>query len=466
MRILALATALLCLSGPDERRWIGHIELPGAQRLGFVVVLTDDEAGDSGHIDIPVQGVEQAELSDVEVDATSVRFTFAVPGAPAMFEATIAGNEATGTLRQGGATLPIRMRLAKDGEDSGFKRPQHPTPPFPYGTVEVTVEGWDGAMLAGTLAIPPGEGPFPAVVFLTGSGAQDRDETLAGHKPFLVLSDALARRGIASLRCDDRGYGDSEAGAGPFTMAEFAKDAALMLSFLSRQDRIDGSMVGFVGHSEGAIVGPMAVADGAAAAFLVLIAGPAVPGKELMPEQLELVLLAGGTDAEAARRQREASSRLYEAIVAGAPGEELDGLASEFVRIQLDRSADGPDAAKHFESGIASVRNLAQNDWFRHFLAHDPGAALERVSCPVLAVNGQKDVQVPVRNLGIIEAALRRGGNERVRVIAYPDLNHLMQTCTTGSPGEYAEITETFSPRAIEDIGSWILDQSRAAGSR
>lgn len=464
--MLAIVTAASCLSAPDERRWIGHIELPGAQRLGFVVVLRDDAAGDSGHIDIPVQGVEQAELSDVVVDATTAGFTFAVPGAPARFQVTISGDEATGMFRQGGATLPIKMRLAKEGEGSGLKRPQHPTPPFPYDTVEVTVQGWDGATLAGTLAIPAGEGPFPAVVFLTGSGGQDRDETLAGHKPFLVLSDALARRGIASLRCDDRGSGDSEAGAGPFTMAEFAKDAAIMLSFLSRQDRIDGSMAGFVGHSEGAIVGPMAVADGAPAAFLVMIAGPAVPGKELMPEQLELVLLAGGADAEAARRQREVSRQLYEAIVDGATDDELDVLAREFVRIQLGGSADGPEAAEHFESGIASVRNLAQNDWFRHFLAHDPGAALERVSCPVLAVNGQKDLQVPVRNLGIIEAALRRGGNERVRIIAYPDLNHLMQTCTTGSPGEYAEITETFSPRAIEDIGAWILDQTRAAGSR
>lgn len=448
---------------PDTTRWAGVIELPGGQTLPFAVVLTDASDADSGTIDIAAQGVMGARLAKVDVSSERAVFTFDVPGAPASFEVSIEGDAATGTMTQRGVTLPVRLSRATEAE-AGPRRPQHPTPPFPYLTEEVVFAMADGGRLAGTLSLPREGGPHPGVVLLTGSGAQDRDESLAGHKPFLVLADHLTRNGFAVLRCDDRGTGGSSAWAPHLTMEHFADDARTVLEFLAARTDIDASRVGFVGHSEGGIVGPMAVARGAPASFVVMLAGTGVTGAQVLREQITLILLANGMPEDEARRQADASSAFHRVMLSHPTEPDLRRAAVDLVRTQTGGVLPQDDPG--FVAAVASAMELGRNPWFVHFVRFDPGEALEKVTVPVLALNGTKDLQVPPTNLAKISEALGRGGNRDVTTKELPGLNHLFQTSTTGSPAEYAMIEETFAPVALDELTAWLrvragLDEGR-----
>jgi pimeloyl-ACP methyl ester carboxylesterase len=291
--------------------------------------------------------------------------------------------------------------------------------------------------LAGTLTTPRGPGRFPAVVLISGSGAQDRDSTIAGHKPFLLLADTLARRGIAVLRLDDRGVGGSTGTVAAATSEDFAGDAVAAVAFLTTRASIDAARIGLLGHSEGGLVAPMAATRSKAVAFLVLLAGPGLTGEAIMVEQAALIARAmGATDGQIA-----ANRSLQEQGFAIVKAE-----ADPAVRRERLRAVIGDAQAA-----------MASTPWFRFFLTYDPAMALRQVRIPTLALNGEKDLQVPAKmNLAAIDAALRAGGNTQFTTRVLPDLNHLFQTAKTGLPNEYAEIEETMAPVVLETIVDWI----------
>ncbi len=336
-------------------------------------------------------------------------------------------------------------------------RPQEPTAPFPYRVEEVTFDNpVANITLAGTLTMPNEGAGFPAVVLITGSGAQNRDEEAFGHRPFLVLSDYLTRRGIAVLRYDDRGVGAS---GGTLTTddtsADFATDVATALDYLATRPEIDHTRTGIAGHSEGGSIAFMvAAAHPAQVAFVVSMAGPGVNGYEISIMQAkDLTLVSGAGEAmadAAAEKQRADLAFLY-------------SHTQEKVNAQFDqivaRTVPGFDALPEAMREMVRQQLRASNStWARFFITHDPASDLADVKCPVLALNGTKDVQVRASvNLAAIEAGLAAGGNTAITVIEYPGLNHLFQTAVTGNTGEYSVIEETFSPRALEDIAAWIL---------
>ncbi|NJD20351.1 MAG: alpha/beta hydrolase, partial [Gemmatimonadetes bacterium] len=341
-------------------------------------------------------------------------------------------------------------------------RPQHPKPPFPYRAEEVAIPpGTPGVTLAGPLPLPQGTGPFPAVVLVSGSGPQDRDESLMGHKPFLVLADHLTRKGIAVLRYDDRGVGKSTGSFSTATSEDFAADALAAVAFLKA--RGDVGAVGIAGHSEGGLIGPLAASRSADVAFLVMLAGPGLPGEEILYLQGDLIARAGG----ASEAQTAANRRIQEAMF-GVVRTQPDSTAAvtEMQHALQETLASLPaDIRRAMEAELTPAALDAQirqvnSRWFRFFLTYDPRPTLAKVRVPVLALNGALDLQVPAEaNLREVEAALKRGGNADVTARLLPGLNHLFQTARTGSPSEYADITETMSPAALEAVSSWILQR-------
>jgi pimeloyl-ACP methyl ester carboxylesterase len=298
--------------------------------------------------------------------------------------------------------------------------------------------------LAGTLTVPEGPGPFPAVLLITGSGSQDRDETIFEHKPFLVLADDLTRRGIAVLRVDDRGVGGSTGGSPNDTTADFATDVEAGVAWLKACMEVDPKRIGLIGHSEGGVIAPMVAARDPAVAFVVLWAGSGVRGAELLAAQARAVAVASGAPPAAADEIFRHQSQMLQSV-AGAP----DAARARAALVKVAADADLPPPT---DEAIASLTV----PWTRWFIAYDPAPALRALKIPVLALIGGKDVQVlPEQNIPALRAAL--AGDAKAQVLELPGLNHLFQTAGTGGPAEYGKIEETIAPAALKLIGDWIV---------
>ncbi len=336
---------------------------------------------------------------------------------------------------------------------TGQNRPQDPKKPYPYREEEVTYASRDaGIKLAGTLTLPESGGPFPAVLLISGSGAQNRNEEIMGHKPFLVLADHLTRKGIAVLRVDDRGTGGSTMGPPNVTTVNFAQDAMGGVAYLKSRTDINPKRIGLIGHSEGGIIAPMVAAQSPDVAFIVLMAGTGVKGEDVLIRQGELLLKASGT-SDAIIGENTRSQKILFEIMKTTPD---DDAAEKQARQAL--AAVSPTIR---DAAFGQLKS-ALSSWMRYFIAYDPQPALQKVQCPVLAMGGEKDLQVsPEQNLPAIEKALRAGGNRDFKIVKLPGLNHLFQTCKTGSVAEYSQIEETISPAALDLMSGWILDRTR-----
>ncbi len=459
--------------------WAGTIDLPGI-KLEFTVALQPS----SGTISIPMQGAKDMALDGVAAGAESLVFTIKNPGgnaaADAHFDLKLApdGQTAVGTVKQGGGEFPVKARRLAEGETvAGPVRPQEPKPPFPYHAADVTFENAAAHLtLAGTLTWPTTPGPHPAVVMITGSGAQDRDEALMGHRPFLVIADHLARHGIAVLRFDDRGFGKSTGSFMAATSDDFATDALAAVAYLKTRPEINPHSIGLVGHSEGGLIAPICASQSPDVAFVVLLAGTGVPGSEILPLQAKLISMAAGMSLEDADKQNAVMNEVFKLVNDGAADDVVLARIKDAVVTEI-KSA--PAAAAMSEQDISARADQLAKDqfsqlsskWFRRFLSLDPRQYLSKVKVPVLALNGSKDLQVPAdQNLPEIRTALKAAGNTDVTITELPGLNHLFQHTQTGSPSEYATIEETFAPEALEAMSTWIrqrtgLDHPAATGA-
>lgn len=474
IQISVFAAALL-LSAPLSRaaawqqpsgftgHWEGALDVGGTE-ITFMIDLKYEKDEWSGTIDIPVQGAKGLSLSGIGIEGTEIEFALAnVPGNP-VWRGTLSEGKITGTLSQSGMTIPFYL-----GREAvaGPSRPQEPKPPFPYREEEVSYSSGE-VMLAGTLTLPPENGLFPAVLLITGSGAQDRNELIFGHKPFLLIADFLTRAGIAVLRVDDRGVGGSTLGSSPATTADLVQDVLRGVRLLREHPGIDPEKVGLIGHSEGGLIAPMAAAESNEVVFIVMLAGTGVPGMEILLEQTMLITKAAGATQEQLEAQWEAQRHALSLVAAGADSVEIREAVANLIAIQQARQPEGGRLeGETLDDVITGETRKVLQPWFRYFLTLDPRTALRSVKVPVLALNGELDLQVPpYQNLPEIEKALKEAGNTDVTIREFPGLNHLFQTTTTGSPAEYAGIEETMSPEVLETIRDWILARFRKGGTR
>ena len=454
--IVGVSTIARAQSAASIDRFVGAWQgvLPvGAVSLRLALTVQRDSiAGIAGSLTSLDQGnaVIPATLT-VRGDSLVV----AMPGVGASFTGGMntRGDTLRGPFVQNGTVMTLTLRR---GSALRSGRPQDPKPPFPYSSTEVSVASARDVRLACTLTVPDGHGPFPGAVLVTGSGPQDRDEALMGHRPFLVLADHLTRRGIAVIRCDDRGVAMSTGSFALSTTADFATDAEASVQFLRTRTEIARDRVGLIGHSEGGAIAPMVAARTSAVAFVVMLAGPGVRGDSLLVLQSRAIQTLSGAPEREIEQATGLNQRLYAAVMGARDSADADARVTRVVSEFVSGLPTGQQASAR-ASLIGAVAQL-MSPWARYFLRYDPRPSLRRVTVPVLALNGTLDVQVPYReNLDAISAALQEGGNHDVEMVAVPGANHLFQTASTGSVNEYASIEETMSPAVLDRIAGWIV---------
>lgn len=440
-------------------RWDGAIDIPGGN-LGIAVVFETAAEGPAGWIDIPQQGAAGLALVNVRYDEPMVHFELPAGQGTAVFDGEVRGDSIRGRFSQAGYSGVFSLnRTGRSVEPSADD-----APPPPYAEEEVTFRNGD-ITLAGTLTIPSSGGPFPAVVMITGSGPQNRDEELFGFKPFRIIADHFARAGIAVLRYDDRGVGGSTGNVSESTSADFAADVIEAVRYLRAHSEIDASRIGLVGHSEGGIVAPMVAAGSDAVAFIVLMAGTAVTGEQILFAQGEAILRANGATEAQLQTQRETQRRMFAVVRTGGGMAELESNLRAQVRAGIDslppdRRAAIADIDAVVDAQVNGQLDAIRSPWFRFFLDHDPTESLERVHVPVLALFGELDLQVPPEvNREPLQQALDRGGNRDVTIHVLPKANHLFLTARTGSPNEYPTMEKVFVPGFLEMMTDWILER-------
>lgn len=432
--------------------WQGTLSAAGAElRIVFHIERGADGALEAT-MDSPDQGATGISVSAARLEEDSLHLEVAAVGGAYAGALSADGHTIDGTWTQAGQAFSLVLQRSEE-EIAAPRRPQEPAPPFPYEAEDVSFENEAaGLTLAGTLTLPEGAGPHPAVVLISGSGAQDRDETLMGHKPFLVLADHLTRQGVAVLRYDERGVGASEGAFAGATSEDFAADVGAAVGYLKTRPEIDTAEIGLVGHSEGGLVAPMVSARQGSVAFLVLMAGPGVTGEEIIYRQAALMYRAGGADTAVVAQNRAVQEQMFQ-IVKTMPD---SAAAAEKLTVLLKEQGVPPQMAEQQAQAVNSP-------WMRFFLTYDPAPALRVVDVPVLAVNGSKDVQVDAeQNLPAIAAALKAGGNSDYETMKLQGLNHLFQPAETGSPMEYGQIETTIAPAALKTISDWILAHTNA----
>jgi uncharacterized protein len=466
--MLFLLTATRLSGQPTPQlagNWTGTINA-GGQKLGVVFTVSQTTDGPlKTTMAVPAQGAKGIPCDQTLLQGDSLTISVKAIGGQFSGKLNAARTEAIGQWQQGGAGFPLMLNKAdKVAAVKAPERPQTPKGPFHYVSEDVEYDNPAKTVhLGATLTKPNGPGPFPVVVLITGSGAQDRDETILGHKPFWVIADYLTRRGVAVLRVDDRGVGKSRGNRTQATSADYAQDVITSLDFLKKRPDINPKQIGLIGHSEGGMIAPMVAAERPKdVAFIVMLAGPGAPCLDGMVLQNVAVIKGMGASEAYATQYGELYRVVAKGVLAGKDSVQRYQLASvafegwkakqdPILVSQLLRVRD--EATK--QAFLVPLVNALSEPWFRYFLAYDPTANLRKLRCPVLALNGEKDVQVDAAlNLSAIEKTTST--NKRVTIKAISNLNHLFQHCQTCTPAEYEELTETFDPETLKTMGDWI----------
>lgn len=406
----------------QEGTWNGELNV-----MGNKVPLVFNFSTNGCTIDSPSQGVNGIQAEKTVKDDGTIKVKVGMIGAT--FEGKMADGEIKGTYVQNGFPLPLTLKPGK----LVVKRPQTPVPPFPYKEESVSFTNAQYTF-NGTLTLPENYSRnTPVVLMVTGSGQQNRDEELFSHKPFAVIADALARQGIASLRYDDRGWGDKSVNFADFTTDDFRQDAAAAIPLLRKRF----NKVGILGHSEGGTIAMMLAAEGKAD-FIVSLAGMAISGKETLIMQNRQAMSAIGLPKETVDSYCNSISKALDEIASGKKANEIN-------------INDVPQALKPI-----TIKALQQADtpYIRHFLTIDVGKLLPKIKCPVLALNGTKDTQVDCdANTTRIEKGLADCKHSIKKI---DGVNHMFQHCNTGIVTEYQQIEETISPEVLQEVAKWI----------
>ena len=436
-------------------QWNGVLSVPGVN-LRIVFHIDKTESGYTSKMDSPDQGVTGIPVTSTTLNDS--KLSLAIPSGGILYEGVFQTDSIVGTFKQNGLSIPMNLKRGSE-EVKPIDRPQEPKPPFPYHSEDITFENKiAGVTLAGTLTLPETGSNFTAVILVSGSGAQNRNSEIMGHKPFLVIADHLTRNGIAVLRYDDRGTAQSTGDFRTATTADLASDTESAIAYLKSRKEINSKKIGIIGHSEGGIIAPMVAARSKDVGFIVMLAGSGIRGDKVLLIQEEIAYRASGMAEDMIVETCKINSKVFNKII------DTEGLLSREEIVDFMTTSLKDDFEKSYPAGTSYHNYIQQfasgvsSPWIQYFLRYDPVAVLQQVKCPVLVANGNKDLQVtPKENLKAISAALKNGGNNKVTIKEYPDLNHLFQECTTGSSTEYAIIEQTFSPEVLKDVVSWIL---------
>lgn len=431
--------------------WQGSLPVGNGMTLPLVFHFNESGPNISGTLDSPAQNATDIKFDTISVhpDGTIVAV---IAKLHAQFEGRLQSNKLAGTWKQGGSSFPLS--LARSSGYQAPKRTQEPQPPFPYDSEQVSFKNGD-VEISGTLTLPKDAKSSPVVVLLHGSGPHDRNETIFFHKPFLVLADYLTKRGIGVLRYDKRGCGKSTGDYKNATSNDFAGDGVAAINYLKTNTRVNPAKIGLLGHSEGGLLAPIIADKTPDVSFIVMMAGSALPGDEILIGQVKKLGAGGGLSKQRLELECQLARETY-AILKAEPN---DKVAIDKIKTMRHRLNPNEDAAA--DKDLSAQLAVMTSPWYRYFVSYDPRPMLSKVHCPMLAINGERDTQVLAsENLDAIKNAVESNGNKQLTVVLLPGLNHLFQTCTTGLPQEYSKIEETISPAALTVIGDWIAKQT------
>ncbi len=431
--------------------WQGSLPIGNGMTLPLVFHFAGSETNPTGTLDSPAQNATDIKFDTITLQPDGTILAV-IEKLHAQFEGRLGNSKLTGLWKQGGTSFPLSLERS-----SGYKAPhrsQEPQPPFPYDSEQVSFKNGD-VEISGTLTLPKDKKSCPVVVLLHGSGPHDRDETVFFHKPFLVLADYLTKRGIGVLRYDKRGCGKTTGDYKKATSTDFADDGLAAVNFLKTNARVNPAKIGLLGHSEGGLLAPMIVDKSGDVSFVVMMAGAALPGDEILIGQVRRLGEGGGLSKQRLDLECQLARETY-AILKAEPDDKLAIEKIKEMRHRLN-AHDDEAAGKDLSAQLA----VMVSPWYRYFVGYDPRPMLAKVHCPMLAINGERDAQVlATENLDAIKKAVESNGNKQLTVVMLPGLNHLFQTCTTGLPQEYSNIDETISPKALTVIGDWIAKQT------
>lgn len=470
--ILLLAIALPAGAQNDILgTWSGKIELPGVQ-LGIQVDFWQDSAGYHGTIDIPQQGAYGLPLRNVYASTDSVYFVLPAGPGLATFSGIPDGDVITGDFSQAGIRVPFsldRIVAGSGGRDAaqeqkpGLGQGPESAMPKPYSETEVEVQSGD-IRLACSITRPLTGSSWPGIILITGSGPQDRDETIFGFKPFLILAEHLTPQGYIVMRCDDRGTGKSGGNLSTSTSADLAGDVVAMMDFLLESGEIERDQIGLLGHSEGGLIAAHVAALRPETAFVIKMAGPALPGHEIIRAQSTLIMQSMGADNDAIARQDSLLTAVFRAIETdegwdGITQSIRDEISGQLMSLTPEQREAFPDPDAYIEAIVQQQLSMMQSNWYRYFIQHDPGENLQQLTMPVLAVFGELDLQVPAElNAKALDALLIRAGNTKYTIQILPGANHLFQKAVTGSPNEYATLEKSFIDGFLDSISQWLAE--------
>jgi uncharacterized protein len=428
--------------------WMGTISFFGKSFRVLFHLKQEANNEISGTMDSPDQGFKGIKLEDVML--LEDELIIDMPKFRAQYSGTYNKDSLwfNGSLEQGGFKMPLKLKKRLTNEPL-FNRPQTPKPPFPYVVEEVAIQNKkDSLTLAGTLTKPNGKGKYPVVILISGSGAQDRDENIFDHKPFMLLADELTRKGFAVLRCDDRGTEKSTGNYEGATTDDFAEDAAAEIEYLKSRPDIDKKKIGLLGHSEGGVTAPLVASRRNDVSFVVLLAGLGIDMFDLLLAQDSLIMKAEGASKEKIDESFRMRSKLYRILKTEKDSATISDQMATVIGGEFNYKDEIVNATIEFLNSA----------WIRWYVNYNPADALKKLKCPVLAINGEKDLQVPAQtNLSAIENALKAGGNKRIEIKMLPELNHLFQQCKSCTVNEYKELEQTMDSSALNTISEWMI---------
>jgi alpha/beta superfamily hydrolase len=441
--------------------WYGTLAVPNGVKLHLVFHITKNGDTYTSTFDSPDQSAFGLSIDSTNVKGSQLIILASKYGIKYSGTYLPDSNKIKGTFTQGSGSLTLDLSTTKPSASIIPRRLQDPLT-FPYHQEEITftnVKGGD--KLAGTLTMPSDGKATKIVILITGSGPQNRNEEIVqfNHRPFLVWSDWLTRKGIAVLRFDDRGIAKSTGDFNSATTSDFSDDVEAAVQYIKSRNDLDKLEIGLMGHSEGGMIAPMVASRDKAVKFIVLLAGPGVPIKELMLRQISEQLQLSGVSADSIKFSLSMNDKLFTytiqhpKLTATALNQKIDSI----IRYDLKYVYHANPSETSIEQMVTAGQALS-SPWFRYFISFNPGDYLSKVKCPVLALDGTLDMQVNGKdNLAGIQSDLEKGGNQHFQVILLPDLNHLFQKATTGSVAEYSQIEETVDPVALQTVSDWII---------
>jgi uncharacterized protein len=456
--------------------WQGSLDVQG-NKIPIVFHIKKDSSNKwIGSFDSPSQHAFNLPCSEVIIKEDSVILMMAMINGKYAGLVNVDKTQITGAWFQGPGSLPLMVKKTSDtAVVKEQKRPQTPKPPFPYHSDDVVYTNADQSIqFGGTLTYPISDAKklaeiktYPAVILITGSGQQDRDETLFGHKPFSVIADYLTKKGFVVLRIDDRGIGKTTGNFSDANTLDFAKDLEAGIDFLEKQPMVTQNKIGLIGHSEGGMIAPIVAGKRKDINFIVLLAGPGIPIIDLMQQQMEAVSISNGESPAEARANSQLMHIVWEEAIKYGNSATVQQIHTKIE--SWSKTLDTATLAKFKSRDSASIdKQITQalsalnGKWYKYFISYNPQPYLEKLDCKVLALNGSKDVQViAVSNLKGIKESLQKSKSPKYDVLEIPGLNHLFQTCIACNPAEYNDLEESFSPKALEIMGNWLQENVR-----